>query len=69
MLLGVLMLVVLLSVANGRSAKDSLLPNIDIGCRLICQQRYLSCIGQSEVQVEEILCEKNNLQCVEDCIR
>ena len=62
------MFVVLLSVANGRSTNGSLLPKIDIGCHLICQQRYLACISQCEVRAEEILCEKNNLQCVEDCI-
>ena len=62
------MFVVLLSVANGRSTKGSLFPKIDIRCHVICQKRYLSCMIHSEVRVEEILCEKNNLQCEKDCI-
>ena len=62
------MFVVLLSVANGRSTKGSLLPKIDTKCHVICQERYLSCMSQSEVREEEILCEKNNLQCEKDCI-
>ena len=51
MSLRVLMFVVLLSVVNGRSTKSSLLSKFDIGCHIVCEQRYLSCMSQFKVWV------------------